>query len=93
MVNLLLYIYIVPTPLFIFNEYIYGRWVQNTLFTRLSLRLNSSTNFIASNPQTITIRVFYVCYKVQPFEILVFQITLTLNPEKKRLDLSNVAAK
>lgn len=91
MVNLLLYIYIVPTPLFIFNEYIYGRWVQNTLFTRLSLRLNSSTNFIASNLQTI--RVFYVCYKVQPFEILVFQITLTLNPEKKRLDLSNVAAK
>lgn len=93
MVNLLLYIYIVRTPLFIFNEYIYGRWVQNTLFTRLSLRLNSSTNFIASNPQTI--RVFYVCYtsKVQPFEILVFQITLTLNPEKKRLDLSNVAAK
>lgn len=91
MVNLLLYIYIVPTPLFIFNEYIYGRWVQNTLFTRLSLRLNSSTNFIASNPQTI--RVFYVCYKLQPFEILVFQITLTLNPEKKRLDLSNVAAK
>lgn len=87
MVNLLLYIYIVPTPLFIFNEYIYGRWVQNTLFTRLSLRLNSSTNFIASNPQTIS------CYKVQPFEILVFQITLTLNPEKKRLDLSNVAAK
>lgn len=32
-------------------------------------------------------------HKVQPFEILVFQITLTLNPEKKRLDLSNVAAK
>lgn len=83
MVNLLLYIYIVPTPLFIFNEYIYGRWVQNTLFTRLSLRLNSSTNFIASNPQTIG--VFYVCYKVQPFEILVFQITLTLNPDKKEI--------
>lgn len=54
-------------------------------------KVEQLNKFHSVKPQTI--RVFYVCYKVQPFEILVFQITLTLNPEKKRLDLSNVAAK